>query len=192
MVTAAMKASKRNRRYRERVPEDVKIAREILPEAQARKGVFEATDVVNHTEADHRAMVRSLGAQMLNPDARRTIRRKPKIAELVTRGVLSTTEAAACEWYAKAHSLRYDTTGVTVRYGGVGGRSSTNFDHLPKTQEQQEAYEAFEWAREGINPFMLGLFERVVIHGRPLGRLAITFRTAARQLLQRIEGRVNL
>jgi len=36
------------------------------------------------------------------------------------------------------------------------------------------------------------MFERIVLHGRPLGRLTISFRTAVRQLLDQIEGKVAL
>jgi hypothetical protein len=192
-VTARTNRKSKERKLRRgRVDEATRIALVILPAGQAYPGTFEAVDVVNHSEADHRAMVRSMGANMLNPDARRTVRRKPKLHTQHILNLLSARELAACEWYAQAHSLRYDTIGVTVRYGAVGGRSGNNFDHLPKTREQIEAYINFEWARAGINPFMLGLFERVVLHGRPLGKLGITFRTAARQLLERIEGRVNI
>lgn len=182
MASAAR--TRKARKRAARIPEDVRLALVLLPAGQARPGNFEAVDISNHSDWDQRAMVRS--------GERRTIRRKPKIDELVHRGIISHREAAACEWYAQAHALRYDTLGITSSYGCVGGRSSSNFDHLPKTREQQDAYENFEYARAGINPFMLGLFERVVLYGRPLGKLAITFRTAARQLLERIEGRVQL
>lgn len=168
-------------------------AKELGIAHQAANDRFELHDVVNHSDADHRDMVRAIGYDTADTnDARRTLRRKPKIDELVTRKVINREEAAACAWYARMHAARYDTTGVTPNYNGAGGRSSTNFDHLPKTRQQQEAYEHFEYARAGINPFVVGMFERVVLHGRPLGKLGITFRTAARQLLDRIEGRVQL
>jgi hypothetical protein len=185
--------AKKGRPMRGKVDPVSKLAREIgLPTCQVAVGGFETCDVVNHTEADHRAMVRSLGAQMLNPDARRTLRRTSKLATKPIRKLLDDRELAACEWYMSAHSLRYDTTGTTVRYGGVGGRASTNFDHMPKTPEQQEAYDNFEFARAGINRFLVGMFERVVLYGRPLGRLRLSFKLAAGQLLERIEGRVQL
>lgn len=188
MASAAMSRNRRNRRppkIREpRITEDVKIARLILPHGQARAGIFIAVDISNHSDDDQRKMVRS--------GERRTIRRKPKIDELVDRKVINREEAAACEWYAQAHSLRYETTGITARYGESSGSGQTNFDHLPKTREQQEAFDHFEYARAGINPFVLALFERVVLYGRPLGKLKLTFRIAARQLLERIEGRVTL
>jgi hypothetical protein len=129
---------------------------------------------------------------MVRSGERSTIRRKPKIDELVQRGTISQREALACEWYASAHALRYDTTGVTMRYGTAGGGGCTNFDHLPKSREQEDAYLYFTYAREGINPFFLPMFERIVLYGRPLGKLGITFRTAARELLARIEDKVAL
>jgi hypothetical protein len=162
----------------------VLLALSIVPAAQVANGRFEKCSVSNHSDADQRHMVRS--------GERSTIRRKPKIDELVQRGTISQREAAACEWYASAHALRYDTTGVTMRYGSVGGGRGTNFDHLPKTREQEDAYRHFTYAREGINPFFLPMFERIVLYGRPLGKLGITFRTAARELLARIEDKVAL
>lgn len=182
MATRAV--SRRSKPNKRRIPEDVKIARLILPEGQARAGRFVAVDISNHSEADQRKMVRS--------GERRTIRRKPKIDELMDRGIINREEAAACEWYAQAHSLRYETTGVTARYGQNSRSGRTDFDHLPKTRAQQEALDHFDYARAGINPFILGLFERVVLHGRPLGKLSRSFRLAAQQLLERIEGKVTL
>lgn len=171
------------------------LARVIgLNETQIANGKFSKCDVVNHTDADHRALARAIGysTNEAKDSQRQTIRRKPKIDELVVRGTISQREALACEWYAQAHSLRYDTTGVTMRYGTTGGGGCTNFDHLPKSREQEEAYEHFAYAREGINPFFLPMFERIVLYGRPLGKLGISFRTAARELLARIEDKVAL
>ena len=162
----------------------VLLALSITTPAQVANGRFERCSVSNHSDADQRHTVRS--------GERSTIRRKPKIDELVTRKVISQREALACEWYAAAHSLRYDTTGVTMRYGTAGGGGCTNFDHLPKSREQEDAYNHFAYAREGINPFFLPMFERIVLYGRPLGKLGITFRTAARELLARIEDKVAL
>ena len=162
----------------------VKLAKTIVPEGQVIKGRFEFHDVSNYSEDDQRHMVRS--------GNRKTIRRKSKIDELIVRGVIDKREALACEWYLKMHTARYDTTGITANLGGAGGRSNVNFDHLPKTRAQWQAYEDFEFARAGINRFILPMFERVVLYGWPLGKLGITFRLAVRQLLERIEGRVQL
>lgn len=189
-----MGSRRHNKTKRARVDPVAKLASEIgVPLSQVANDRFEGCDVVNHTEADHRAMVRSLGAQMINPDARRTIRRKPKIDELKDRGLINAQEAAACQWYRDAHAMRYDTLGVTARWGGAGGNNGRrDFDHMPKTPEQQIAYVNFEFARAGINRFILGMFERVVLHDRPLGKLGRSFKLAAQQLLERIEGRVQL
>lgn len=184
MATKAKQQRSRKVRSNPEVRHLRKLKAAILPAVQAERGGFVLQDIANHTDDDQRHMVRS--------GDRRTIRRKPKIDELVSRKVIDKREAAACEWYAAAHSMRYDTTGVTARYGESSGGGSTSFDHLPKTREQQEALDNFDYARAGINPAFLGLFERVVLHHRPLGKLAITFRTAARQLLARIEDRVTL
>ncbi len=155
-----------------------------VPAAQIRSGVFTLHDVSNYTDDDQRRMHRS--------GERQTVRRKPKVHELLAHAVITPREAAACDWYATMHSARYDTGGTTANYGGAGGRSATNYDHLPKTKAQQQAFDMFTDARAGIHPQLVGLFERVVLHHRPLGRLTRTFRLAIAQLIGRIEGRVQL
>jgi hypothetical protein len=162
----------------------VALALSIVPTAQVANGRFERCGVSNHSDQDQRHMVRS--------GERFTIRRKPKIDELVQRGTINEREGMACEWYAQAHALRYDTTGVTMRYGTAGGGGRTNFDHLPKSREQQDAYDHFAYAREGISSFFLPTFERVVLYGWPLGKAGMVFRSAARELLARIEDKVAL
>ena len=173
------------RRIKKRADPVATRAHEIgIPAAQIRPGRFELHDVSNHTEGDQRRMVRS--------GERQTIRRKPKVDELLTRKIITEREAAACEWYVKMHSARYDTLGLTANYGGAGGRSSTNFDHLPKTKAQQEAYDLFDHARSGLHPLWVGFFERTVLHGAPLGRMTSIFRMVVAQLVARIEDRVQL
>lgn len=171
--------TKRARKKRERFTEDVRLARSILPEGQAKPGVFIAVDKANHSD-------------MARSGERRTIRRKPKLDTEPMRKLLTREQLAACLWYAEAHAARYDTLGITAKWGGGGGCGRTNFDHLPKTREQEDALANFDYAREGIAPTLIPLFERVVLHQRPLGRLRLTFRLAAQQLLERIEGRVEL
>ena len=173
-----------SRRARERKDPTAKIARTITTEAQVANGKFILVDVANHADEDQRHMVRS--------GERQTIRRQPKFMELYRRGVIDKREAAACEWYLDTYSARYDTVGITARYGTYSSSGCTNFDHLPKTREQHDAWVHFNEARSAINPFFLGMFERIVLHGRPLGRLTISFRTAVRQLLDQIEGKVAL
>lgn len=156
---------------------------ELLPEAQRGNG-FVLTDVSNFTDADQRHMVRS--------QKRQTLRRQPKLHELYKRGILDVRQMLACEWFSQCHSLRYDTTNVSARWDRQGGSGTTNFDHLPKNREQQDAYDNFKFARAGISPSLLDLFEAVVLKGAPLGNRALAFRIAVGQLLKRIEGRVSL
>lgn len=160
------------------------MARTVLPAAQYRKNGFALVDVQNHSEADQRHMKRS--------GQDRTIRRLTRIEKLVTRHVISKDEAKACEWYAAAHAARYDTTGTTANYGESNGAANTNFDHLPKTKLQWDALAHYDMAREAIPPMTRPMFDRIVLEGRPLGKLAITFRNAARRLLEHIEGKVAL
>ncbi len=175
----------RTRRIRkQRIPEATMIARSILPDGQAHEGAFEAIDIINHSDDDQRRMVRS--------GSRRTIRRLTKIEKLHRAGILDQREAAACQWYAEAHACRYDTTGVTAAYGETGGAARTNFDHLPKTRQQEDAYRNFDAARAVIPPMVRPMFEAVVLFGRPLGRLSITFRATARKLLDHIEETTGL
>lgn len=174
-------ASRRLRK--QRVDPVIKAALGITTPEQARRGDLKLVDVSNYTADDQRHMERS--------GERRTIRRQTKIDELKARGVLDDDEAKACEWYHRAHALRYDTLGVTARYGDGGGNSGTNYDHLPKTREQEDAWHNFEYARDGISPTIRLMFDRVVLHGWPIGKLGILFKLAARQLMHRIEGRVN-
>jgi len=161
------------------------LARSIdMPEAQISKGGLVAVDVQNHSDDDQRAMVRSTQTQ--------TVRRLTKLEKLYARQVVDMRELKACEWYRGAHEARYDTLGVTAQWGSAGGGGTGLRDHLPKTKEQQAAFADFDFARAGISPTIRPLFERVVLQGRPLGKLRLTFRLAVRQLLERIEGRVQL
>ena len=177
-------AKRNSRRARKRNDPTAKIARKITTEAQVANGKFVLCDVSNHNDQDQRHMVRS--------GERQTIRRQPKFEELRIRKVISEPEAAACRWYLDTHAARYDTVGVTARYGTYSSSGCSNFDHLPKTKQQQDAWLHFSQARAAINPFFLPMFERIVLHGRPLGRLTISFRTAVRELLAQIEGKVEL
>ena len=160
------------------------LAYATVPAIQVANDRFEICDVSNHSDGDQRHMVRS--------GQRKTVRRTTKIDQLHKRGIIDRREALACEWYASAHACRYDTVGITARYGESSGGGCTNFDHLPKGRDQEMAYLHFSFARQAISPMVLPMFERVVLQGRPLGKLAITFRMAARQLLTHIEGKVAL
>lgn len=178
-------ASRSNRIKRAKPDPTMIVANEIdLPTAQRVRANLVLVDVVNFTDADQRHMVRQA--------KRQTIRKLTKIEKLARAGIIDDREARACEWYAAAHAMRYDTTGTTARYGESNGGGRTNFDHMPKTKPQWEALEHYTMAREAICPTIRPMFDRVVIHGRPLGKLAITFRTAAQRLLAHIEGKVAL
>jgi hypothetical protein len=178
-------ATRSNRIKRERIDPADKLAKTIgLPDSQMGRGRLRLVDVQNHTDDDQRVMNRS--------GKRQTVFRKTKIDKLFDAKIISKREALACEWYAATHAARYDTTGVTARYGESSGGGCTNFDHLPKTREQQDAFHHFADARASICPIARPLFERVVLHGRPLGKLAITFRITAQRLLAHIEGKVAL
>ena len=151
---------------------------EGLPTAQTGRGLFLVVDAPTFEGEENRAGSKA-----------RTLRRRTKIEKLFFADVINKREAEACEWYATRHAARYDVLGVTARYGEQGGGGLKNYCHGPKTREQESAYHDYEFARAGINPRILPMFERVVLYGRPLGKLALTFRLAARQLLARLEGR---
>ncbi len=181
-ATVSSRPSKRLKRSR--VPEAVRIARQILPAAQAEHD-FKAVDVANHSEADQRHMVRS--------GEKRTIRRRTHIERLGHRIGLEDREIAACQWYADAHSARYDTLGLTASYGDSSRSSKTNFDHLPATAEQDMAGDQFNEAREAISPPLRLMFDRVILHGFDVGTDTVfMFRLAVRQVMHRIEGWVEL
>lgn len=128
-----------------------------------------------------------------NPEAgnNRTLRKPTKLEKLHRLGVITERELLVCEWYHEAHSLRYDTVGITAKYGDCHGGSPKR-DHLPSSRKQEEAFRNFEFAREGITPAVRQVFDRVVLHGFAIGRLGFMFRLALNQLAERIEGRVQL
>lgn len=179
-----------------RLTEDMKLAKVILPAGQAKPGVFEAVDISNHSEADQRAMVRLRGGNAADRNCdtgRRTIRRRSRLGTAPMAKLLSDREINACEWYAAAYSARYETLGITANYAAVGGgRGGCNFDHGPKTKEQEQAVEHFDYARAGISPSVLELFEDVVLRCGLIGRRALAFKVAVLQLIARIEGKVEL
>jgi hypothetical protein len=172
-----------------KVPKLVKLAQTIgVYDAINRPGAYERADVSNHSEDDQRAMVRRRGYSKDKHEGRSTLKRRSRFAELGLRQ----EQAAACEWYADAYAQRYETQGITARYGEGVKSGNPNFDHLPKTPEQEDAGADFGFARSAISPSLLGLFENVVLHGGPIGSRRFGFVVAVDQLLERIEGRVNL
>lgn len=162
----------------------VRVALAITTPEQARSGDLRIVDVSNHSAEDQRHMVRS--------GETKTIRRLTHIEKLKNRGVLDEREAAACQWYADVHSARYDTLGIAAKYGDQGKSGRTNFDHLPKTREQEDAWLLLDHARECIAPPIRLMFERIVIHRWRVGKLGILFKLASRQLMHGIEDRVDL
>ena len=160
------------------------LASQIMPASQAARKDFELCDVANHTDADQRHMQRS--------GAKQTLRKLTRIDKLERRGVIDKREAGACTWYATAHAARYDTCGITAKYGDGNGAACTDFDHMPKTRQQWEAWDQLDLARAAIPPMVRPMFDAVVVYGRPLGKMAVTFRMAARRLLEHIEGKVAL
>ena len=155
-----------------------KLERELVPDVQAKRGLYLIVDAPTFAGETTGAGSKA-----------RTLRRKTKIEKLEGQGIINKRESEACEWYACAHSARYDVLGITARYGEYGGGGIKSYCHGPKTPEQIAAFYDYDFARAGINPRILPMFERVVLYGRPLGKLALTFRLAARQLLARLEER---
>ena len=185
--------NKSNRLRKPKADPTVKVALSIgIPLSQVANDRFVQCDVVNHTEADHRAMVRALGTNMINQDARRTLRRKPKIDQLRDRGIISDREAKACEWYQITYESEYETKVRIADWEAAGHCSDRAYGHWPVSMDLGPHISMFEYAREAIPPLVRPLFDRVVLHGRPLGKLALTFRMAAKRLLERIEDRVEL
>jgi hypothetical protein len=136
----------------------------LLAPAQAANGRFEACDVVNHTAAEHREMVRALGANNLNEDARRTLRKLTRVELLVRDKTIPLEHQPACEWYGVQYELAFQFgQGTCANYGGVGGSGGLGWDHGSRTLAQMEARENLAYAREAIPGWLLHDFERVVI-----------------------------
>jgi hypothetical protein len=147
-----------------------------LPVAQLRRG-FRVVEVSNRTDADQRHSIRSKQT--------RTLRKLTRTEKLLRVGVIDAEQAAACEWYAAAHALGYDTLGVTANYEGSIGGGDAGHTHLARNRAQQGAREDYAYARGGVNAMLLPLLDRVLLQGRPIGRLGSSFRTAVRQLTER-------
>ena len=144
-----------------------KLARRLLPEIQHHRGGIVLSPVSNHTDADQRHMVRS--------GEKNTIRKLTRIEKLHKAGTLNKDEALACQWYADAHALGYDTLGITANYMGAGGRSGSSnvVGHLSRYKAQQEARADYSFAREAlanekVPGFIVHIFERVILEGLSL------------------------
>jgi hypothetical protein len=166
--------AKRSRKIRaQRVDPAEKLARTIVPAAQVRSGAWELTGVANRTDADQRDMESLKRTQ--------TIRRTPKLMQLVNAKTITKAEALTCQWYADRHTEGFHTTGTTANYGGAGGGGCSAYTHLAKHKAQMIARQEYAAARAAIAPGLIVLFERVVLHGRS-SRLGLAFRLAIRQL----------
>lgn len=180
------------KRGRVKTPEQqaVRIARSIgVPERQMRGLIL--VDVSNRSDTDQRHSVRS--------GETRTVRKLTRIERLHRAGTIERHEAAACQWYADAYSLGYDTIGCTANYAGAGGGGRVS-DHLfARYRAQDEARANYAFARIAIPREFLPMFEAVVLEGRAiaeagtglyeqlsrsqkLGKLAATFRLTANLL----------
>ena len=157
-------------------PKARRVARQVgLPAMQIANDQFDVVDVQNHSDDDQRRMTRS--------GERKTIRRKDKLETLYQAGMIDLDGYKACVWYRNAYSLGFDTIGITSRYGESNGSGATSFTHFAKHLEQQRARDEYATARNAIDPLLIALMERVVIHARPMGRLALSFRLSVRQLV---------
>ncbi len=160
-----------------------KVARQIEL-ASRHLGDFELADKVAYSSADASAALRS--------GEKQTLRRTTKIDQLKKRGIIDAREALACEWYHGAHEQQYAAKLKIAQWDAGSASSDKAFGHWPAKAKLGPGQTPYEWARDGIDASKLFLFERVVLTSRPLGKLSITFRQAARQLLEHIEGKVAL
>ncbi len=53
--------------------------------------------------------------------AHETVRKLTQAEMLQRKGLIEPHEEAACEWYASAYALGYETVGCTANWGGAGG-----------------------------------------------------------------------
>ena len=140
-----------------------KLALTITTPEQARHGLREV-DVANRTDADVKdaASLKRL----------RTIRKLTRVELLVQAGVISPDQALACEWYAAAYELGFQTVGCTANYGGAGGGGFGASDLLARHKVQADARADYYYARQAIPDHLLWLFEAVVLNtGEPPANL---------------------
>lgn len=176
-------ASRRIKKLRE--DPAIRLALSITTPQQARRGDLRIVDISNHTDADQRRMVRS--------GETKTIRRLTLAERLKSKLGLEDQEAAACQWYHDAYEARYSTLGTIAKYGDLRGSGIHDFDHMPKTPEQDIAGGNFDYGRSSISPNLLPMFERVVLYGWEMDRgTTMLFRLAARQLMHRLEAVIAL
>lgn len=97
--------------------------------------------------------------------AKHTVRKLTHLEKLKRAGVLEPHQYAACEWYADAHALGFDTISCTANYeGGGGGGGFGAFDLCARYKHQMEARENYAWARAFVPAVYRALFEEIVIN----------------------------
>ena len=168
-------ARQRQKRTKRQADPALVLARTITTRAQARKGAFVIADVANFTVADQR--------DMESLKRTKTIRRTPKLTTLVNSKAITPSQAQNCQWYIDRFCEAYEAVpGQAASYVGAGSRGTPNYGHDARTTWQIDARQRFAKARAAISPGLVFLFEKVVLHSRPVGRLGISFRTAVEQL----------
>ena len=75
-----------------------------------------------------------------------TIRKLTRVELLARSGVLEPHEKAACEWFADAHALAFDTVGCTANYEGRGGGGFGAMDLLARYSAQARARDDYRLA----------------------------------------------
>lgn len=169
-------ASKKLRKRKPRVDPVLKLALSLVPAEQVRLGFYVICDVANHSDSEQRAMVRS--------GEKRTVRRRTRVELMREAGIITAEQAQACEWYAAAHEVGFQTVGCTANYSGAGGGGFGSGDLLARYRAQAEARENYHYARTAIPPALRDVFETVVLgtgqppHKMPRNDL-LRFRMAA-------------
>jgi hypothetical protein len=83
-------------------------------------------------------------------------------------GIINAEQAAACEFYAAAYQLGFQTIGCTANYGGAGGGSFGSSDLLARYKAQAEARENYYYARLAVPKHLLPSLDTVVLEtGQP-------------------------
>lgn len=155
-----MSARAKRRSRRTKVDPVEKLALSIIPDQQFRGGDFAIRDIANHSEDDQRTMVRSGNKQ--------TIRRRTRVEMMRDSKAINQEQALACEWYAEAYQLGFQTIGCTANYTGAGGGGFGASDLLARYKAQAEARENYHFARLAIPAHLIPALDSVVLEtGRP-------------------------
>jgi hypothetical protein len=148
------------RKHKTKVDQVAKLAMSILPPEQLRNNLYEICGVANHSVADQR--------DSMSLKRTKTLRRRTRIELMQRAGIINAEQAAACEFYAAAYQLGFQTIGCTANYGGAGGGSFGSSDLLSRYKAQAEARENYHFARLAIPAHLLPSLDAVVLEtGRP-------------------------